>query len=214
MFNLMSHVANQSKYTRRYHPHHLLAQYVINQIDTLELRSQDIIKKMGYPLKHTIPACERLRHVLSSKFLGLDGSYIDKYFTADEFLATLFSVLDIPYEPFADDIAQIKHDLVNPPKSLCTYSLRAEIDFEFVNANWMVRCGVSRLAHIRLPNDFAEMNKAKRTSIIKNAIYDHYQQYVSGLPYDGVIKGYQLIAEQNNEVIETIAYGLPKSSNV
>lgn len=214
MFNIMSHIANPSQYTRRYHPRHLLAQYAINQIATLELRSQDIVSAMGYPLKHTIPACDRLRHVLSHRYLGLDSSYMDKYFTADEFLAKLFAVLEIPYQPFAEDIAQIKHDLVNPPKSLCTYSLRAEIDFEFVNANWMVRCGVSRLAHIRLPNDFSEMNKEKRTSIIKDAIYDHYQQYVSGLPYDGVIKSYQLIAEQNNEVIETIAYGLPKSSNV
>ena len=214
MFDIMSHITNQSKYTRRYQPRHSLAKYIIDQIELSELRPQNIVKKMGYPLKHTIPACDRLRHVLCNRYLGLDGSYMDKYFTADEFLATLFSVLDIPYETFADDIAQIKHDLVNHPKSLCTYSLRAEIDFEFVNANWMVRCGVSRLAHIRLPNDFSEMNKAKRTSIIKDAIYDHYQQYVSGLPYDGVIKSYQLIAEQNNEVIETIAYGLPKSSNV
>jgi hypothetical protein len=210
----MSHIINQSKYTRRYQPRHSLAKYIIDQIELSELRPQNIVKEMGYPTKHTIPACDRLRHVLCNRYLGLDGSYMDKYLTADEFLAKLFEVLEIPYQPFAEDIAQIKHDLVNPPKSLCTYSLRAEIDFEFVNANWMVRCGVSRLAHIRLPNDFSEMNKAKRTSIIKDAIYDHYQQYVSGLPYDGVIKSYQLIAEQNNEVIETIAYGLPKSSNV
>lgn len=63
----------------------ILAQYAINQIATLELRSQDIVKAMGYPLKHTMPGCKRLRHVLSNKHLGLDGSYIDKYFTADEF---------------------------------------------------------------------------------------------------------------------------------
>lgn len=113
MFNIMNHIANQSKYTRHYHPRHLLAQYAINQIATLELRSQDIVKAMGYPLKHTMPACERLRHVLSNKYLGLDGSYIDKYFTADEFLTTLFTVLELPHTPFVDDIAQIKNDLAH-----------------------------------------------------------------------------------------------------
>ena len=113
MFNIMSHITNQSKYTRRYHPRHLLAQYAINQIATLELGSQDIVKAMGYPLKHTMPACERLRHVLSNKYLGLDGSYVDKYFTADVFLAKLFAVLDIPYASFAEDIKQIKYDVVH-----------------------------------------------------------------------------------------------------
>lgn len=112
MFNIMSHIANQSKYTRHYHPRHLLAQYAINQIATLELRPQDIVKAMGYPIKHTIPACERLRHVLSNKYLGLDSSYLDKYFTADEFLIALFTVLEIPHAPFAEDIAQIKDGIV------------------------------------------------------------------------------------------------------
>ena len=57
----MSQSTHPSKYTRRYQPCHPLAQYAITQIDILELRAQDIIKAMGYPLKHTIPACERLR---------------------------------------------------------------------------------------------------------------------------------------------------------
>ena len=80
VFNIMSHIANPSKYTRRYHPRQSLAQYIINQIESLELRPQDIVKQMGYPLKHTIPAYDRLRHVLSNKHLGLDGSYMDKSF--------------------------------------------------------------------------------------------------------------------------------------
>jgi len=77
----MSQSANPSKYTRRYHPRHPLAQYAITQIDTLELCAQDIVKAMGYSIKYTIPACDRLRHVLSNKHLGLDGSYMDKCFT-------------------------------------------------------------------------------------------------------------------------------------
>ena len=101
----MSQSAQPSKFTRRFQPCHPLAQYVIAQIDTLEYRAQYIVKTMGYPLKHTMPACERLRHVLSNKHLGLDGSYMDKYFSAEEFLAKLFSVLDLPYEPFAEDIS-------------------------------------------------------------------------------------------------------------
>ena len=215
MFNLMSHVANQSKYTRRYHPHHLLAQYVINQIDTLELRSQAIIKKMGYPQKHTIPACERLRHVLSSKFLGLDGSYIDKYFTADEFLATLFSVLDIPYQPFAEDIAQIKYGLTNDTDATPSYRLRAEVDFEFASgAHWMSHGAASRFAQVTLPNDFAKLNKVARESVIQESICEHYQQYEGNLPYNGTIKGYRLTIEQDNHVIDRAEYGLPKSSSI
>lgn len=136
MSNIMSHTANQSKYTRRYHPRHPLAQYIINQIDGLELRPQDIIKAMSYPLKHTMPACERLRHVLSSKYLGLDDSYIDKCFTADEFLVELFAVLKIPYAPFAEDIAQIKNDLAPEPSSLPDYRLRAEVEFDFNDSDW------------------------------------------------------------------------------
>ena len=135
----MSHSTNQSKYTRRYHPRHPLAQYAITQIDMLELRAQDIIKTMGYPLKHTIPACERLRHVLSNKHLGLDGSYIDKYFTVDEFLAKLFIVLELTYEPFAEDIAQIKYQLAHLPNDSPKYSLRAQVDFELGSAQWMSR---------------------------------------------------------------------------
>ncbi|MFK3991289.1 MULTISPECIES: hypothetical protein [unclassified Psychrobacter] len=135
----MSHIANQSKYTRHYHPRHLLAQYAINQIATLELRSQDIVKAMGYPIKHTIPACERLRHVLSNKYLGLDGSYMDKYFTADEFLIALFTVLEIPHAPFAEDIAQIKdaaeHDNKNSSYGSVSngYQQMSEQDYEMVD---------------------------------------------------------------------------------
>ena len=212
MFNIMSHIANQSKYTRHYHPRHLLAQYAINQIATLELRSQDIIKAMGYPIKHTMPACERLRHVLSNKYLGLDDSYIDKYFTADEFLVALFTVLEIPHTPFAEDIAQIKDDLAHYPNHLPKYSLQAEVDFEFTaGANWMSRGAASRLAHIRLPDGFAKLNESERASVVKKSIYEHYQQYEGNLPYDGMIKGYQLITEQHNEVVNSVKYGLPKS---
>lgn len=214
MFNLMSHVANQSKYTRRYYPHHFLAQYAINQIDTLELRSQDIVKKMGYPLKHTIPACERLRHVLSSRFLGLDGSYIDKYFTADEFLVKLFAVIEMPYQPFAEDMSQIKYDLAHYLNAVPQYSLQADIDFEFSGTNWISHGNAARLAHIRLPDDFSELKEVARTSIVKEKIYKHHQQYASDLPYKGVIKGYRLIVERNNGVVKSIVYGLPKSSDV
>ena len=212
MFNIMSHIANQSKYTRHYYPRHLLAQYAINQIATLELRSQDIVKAMGYPIKHTIPACERLRHVLSNKYLGLDGSYLDKYFTADEFLVALFTVLEIPHVPFAEDIAQIKDDLTHYPSQLPKYRLRAEIDFEFTeSANWISRSAASRLANIQLPDEFAKLNESERASIVKKSIAKHHQQYEGNLPYDGLIKSYQLITERHNEVIDSVKYGLPKS---
>ena len=215
MFNIMSHIANQSQYTRRYHPRHLLAQYAINQIATLELRSQDIVSAMGYPIKHTIPACDRLRHVLSHRYLGLDSSYMDKYFTADEFLAKLFVVLEIPYQPFAEDIAQIKNDLTNHSTTLPRYSLRAEVDFTFTSVdNWVSRGNAARLAHIRLPDGFAKLDDVQRKSVIQDSICEHYQQYEGSLPYEGVIKGYRLTIEQNNHVVDHADYGLPKSSSI
>ena len=214
MFNTMNYTVNQSPYTRRYHPRHPLAQYAINQIDTLELRSQDIIKAMRYPLKHTMPACDRLRHVLSNKHLGLDGSYSDKYFTADEFLIKLFEVLEIPHEPFAEDIAQIKYDLAHSPNPLPKYSLRAHAEFEFNDANWMSRVEALRLANVHLPHGFADLNEAARDVIVKDNICKHYRQYEGHLPYEGIIKGYRLIIEQNNKVVDRVEYGLPKSSSV
>jgi hypothetical protein len=211
----MSHIANQSRYTRRYHPRHSLAQYIINQIESLELRPQDIARRMGYPLKHTIPAYDRLRHVLSNKHLGLDGSYMDKYFTADEFLAKLFAVLEIPYQPFAEDVAQIKYDLVHYPDNLPKYSLRADVYFTFTSAdNWMSRGAASRFAQVHLSSDFTKLDKAERESLIQESICEHYQQYEGNLPYDGIIKGYRLTIEQNNHVIDRAEYGLPKSSSI
>ncbi len=126
----MSYVTKPSKFTRCYHPSHPLAQYIIHQIDALELRPQDIIKAMQYPLKHTMPACERLRHVLSNQHLGLDASYIDKYFTADAFLEMLLTVLKLPYEAFAEDIAQIKSGLAHYSNAVPRYSLQAQVGFD------------------------------------------------------------------------------------
>ncbi len=100
-----------SRYTRHYQPRHLLAKRIIEQIESLELRPQNIIQQMGYSSKHTIPACDRLRHVLSNQYLGLDGSYIDARFTAERFLEALLSVVDIAYETIEDDIAHLQYQL-------------------------------------------------------------------------------------------------------
>lgn len=211
----MSQSANQSKYTRRYHPRHPLAQYAITQIDTLELCAQDIVKAMGYSIKYTIPACDRLRHVLSNKHLGLDGSYMDKCFTADEFLAKLFLVLELPYERFAEDIAQIKYELAHCPQPQPRYRLQADVDYKFTGgANWMSRWGVSFLEQVRLPSGFAKLDEAARKAVIKQGIREHYRQHDGQLPYDGIIKDYRLIVEQQDEVVDKIEYGLPKSSSV
>lgn len=210
----MKYTTNQSKYIRRYHPRHTLAQYAVNQIDILKLCSQDIVKAMGYPLKHTIPACDRLRHVLSHRHLGLDGSYSDKYFTAEAFLEKLFAVLEIPYAPFAEDIIKIKYDVAHSHRSLPIYSLRAQVMFAFGDANWLARSQAERLADVPLPDRFAELNDAERDSIIKESIGEHYQQYEGNLPFDGIIKGYRLTTEQKNETVDKVEYGLPKSSSV
>jgi len=100
-----------SIYTRHYQPRHLLALQIIQQIHKLELRPQHITQKMGYLPKHTLPACERLRHVLSNQYLGLDGSYIDGRFTAEEFLAKLLLVVEIAYETVEDDLTHIQYQL-------------------------------------------------------------------------------------------------------
>lgn len=211
----MSQSSNPSKYTRRYQPCHPLAQYVIAQIDTLEYRAQDIVKAMDYPLKHTMPACERLRHVLSNKHLGLDGSYRDKYFTADEFLAKLFLVLDLPYEPFAEDIAQIKDEIAQGSKPQPQYRLHADVDFNFDgNANWLSRWGASLWTHVDLPIGFAKLEEAARKSIIKERIRTHYQERGANVPYDGTIKGYRLIIELQDKEVERFEYDLPKSKSV
>lgn len=157
----MSHSSSQSKYTRRYHPQHSLAQYIITQIDTQQLRAQDIIKAMGYPLGHTIPACERLRHVLCNRYLGLDGSYMDKYFTADAFLVRLFLIIELPYESFVKDIDQIKYELAHYSDFSPKYRLRAEVDFEFDSANWM--SGDANKSHrLIVEQDRAEIDKMER----------------------------------------------------
>ncbi len=157
----MSHSSSQSKYTRRYHPRHPLAQYLISQIETMQLRAPDIIKAMGYPLGHTIPACERLRHVLCNRYLALDSSYMDKYFTADAFLAKLFAVLDLPYEPFVEDIAQIKYQLAHLPNYSPKYSLRAEVDSEFNSAQWMSG-DATKNQQLIVEQDRAEVDKVER----------------------------------------------------
>jgi len=135
--NITSRAVSQSVYTCRYRPCHPLAQYIINQINTLQMRPQDIIRAMGYAVKHSIPACERLRHVLSNQYLGLDGSYMDASFTADEFLAKLFSVLKISYEAFAEDIDQIKHELAYQSKPSHDLCLKADDSYDFGHSNWM-----------------------------------------------------------------------------
>ena len=211
----MSQSAQPSKFTRRFQPCHPLAQYVIAQIDTLEYRAQYIVKTMGYPLKHTMPACERLRHVLSNKHLGLDGSYMDKYFSAEEFLAKLFSVLDLPYEPFAEDIAQIKDEIAQGAAPQPRYRLYADVDFKFDdNANWLSRWGAALWTQVDLPSGFAKLDEAARKAVIKQGIREHYRQHDGQLPYDGIIKGYCFIVEQQDEVVGKIEYGLPKSSSV
>ena len=205
--------AAHSKYTRCYRPRHSLAQSIIMQIDKRQQRPQDIVKAMGYPLKHTIPACDRLRHVLSSATLGLDGSYIDAYFTPDSFLEKLFVVLEMNAEAFEEDIAQIKYRLSHPRQPLPSYSLQAEVDFTFNgSSNWLSRWGASLSTHVHLPSGFAKLSEAEREALIKKSIREHYRQYEGNVPYDGVLKGYKLTIMQNDEMVDKVRYKLPSST--
>jgi len=212
MSNIKSQNSDQSKYSRRYSPRHPLAKYAVSQIGKLQLRAQDIVHTMGYSHKHTIPACDRLRHVLSSDILGLNDTDVDIYFTANEFLKALLVVLDIRYQPFQADIAQIEYDLAHYPYPLPRYSLRADVDFTFSGgANWMSRGVASSKANAYLPKNIAKMNESEREPIVQKCIDEHYKKYHGNLPYDGVIKGYRLITKQRNEIIDRVEYELPES---
>lgn len=127
-----------SVYTRRYQPRHPLAQHAIRQIDAKQLRPQDIIRAMGYPLRHTLPACERLRHVLSDRYLGLDNSYVDSYFSAPDFLTTLLAVLDLSCDDFEDDIARIQYNVEHLSRPLQASAISAKSHFDFESVTWQV----------------------------------------------------------------------------
>ena len=188
-----------SKFTNRYSPCHSLAKDAVNQIGKLELKAQDIVKAMGYSQKHTTPACDRLRHVLSSEMLGLNNNEVDTYFTAHEFLRALLVVLNIQYEPFAGDIAQIEYDLAHYPYPLPRYSLRADVDFIWSDgANWMSRGVASSKAKVYLPKDIAKMSDAERELVIQNCMREHYKKHNGNLPYNGIINGYLLIIRQGD----------------
>ena len=211
MSNMNRQNLTYSKYTSRYSPCHPLAKHAVSQIIKLALRPQDIVKAMGYSQQNTIPACDRLRHVLSSDILGLNGSDVDTYFTAHEFLRALLVVLDIPYEPFADTIAQIEYELAHYPYPLPQYRLRAVIDFKFTaGANWMSRGVAASKANVYLPDYIAKMNESERDLIVQKCIHAHYKKYKGNLPYSGEINGYRLSVKQRNAIINRIEYGLPE----
>ena len=65
-----------------------------------------------------------------------------------------------------------------------------------------------------MPSEFAKLDEANRKAVIKQGIREHYRQHDGQLPYNGIIKGYRLIVEQQDEVVDKIEYGLPKSSSV
>ncbi len=210
MSNIKVQYSEQSKYTRRYTPRHPLAKYAVSQIGKLELRAQDIVQTMGYSSAHAIAACDRLRHVLSSEILGLNDTAVDTHFTAHEFLRDLLLVLDIAYKPYADDIAQIEYDLAHYPYPLPRYSLRADVDFVWSGgANWMSRGVASSKANACLPENIAKMNDTEREAIVQQCIEEHYKKYYGQLPYEGVIKSYQLIVKQQDEIIKRVEYRLP-----
>lgn len=66
---------------------------------------------MGYPKKHTFAATDRLRYVLCSKNLGLDGSYIDPFYSSQEFVLELFRILQVTPEQYIEEIESIRQTL-------------------------------------------------------------------------------------------------------
>lgn len=96
------------QYTRRYTPKCDLAQLIVDQMSQQQLRASQLVKNMGYPSKHTIAAIDRLRSVLCSPNLGLDGSYIDAYYDARGFITTLCEILEIESEYYQQQISQLQ----------------------------------------------------------------------------------------------------------
>lgn len=103
--------ANTFQYAPRYTPKCPLATLAVQQIILLHLRSSDIVKAMGYPKKHTFAATDRLRYVLCSKNLGLDGSYIDPFYSSHEFVLELFRILQVTPEQYIEEIELIHETL-------------------------------------------------------------------------------------------------------
>lgn len=103
--------ANAFQYAPRYTPKCPLATLAVQQIILLHLRSSDIVKAMGYPKKHTFAATDRLRYVLCSKNLGLDGSYIDPFYNSHDFVLELFRILQVMPEQYVEEIESIRQTL-------------------------------------------------------------------------------------------------------
>ena len=201
-------------FTRQIIPQHPLAKLAIEQIQTQNesqsLRAQDILKAMGYQPKNLIQAYDRLRHVLCSPNLGLDNSYYDFRYSANEFLQALFAVLDIVPEQYQLQLEQIKQELESYAKRP-RYSLRAVIDFDFSTSranNWLTKMGVIRFYELDLPSEFYRVEPSEQHHIVQPLIQAHYQQYHDTLPYHGIIKGYVLRVERGEE-IEQVTYEIP-----
>lgn len=103
-----SSTSNTFRYAPKYTPKCTLAVLAIEQIITLQLRSTDIVRAMGYPKQHTFAATDRLRYVLCSASLGLDGSYIDPFYDANDFLETLFDILKLSPKQYRAEMEALR----------------------------------------------------------------------------------------------------------
>lgn len=99
------------KYTRRYHPKCDLAELIVATMNEQHLGASKLTKAMGYPAKHSIAAIDRLRHVLCSANLGLDGSYIDAYYDSEDFVINLCELLAVDQIYYQQQIDQIMSSL-------------------------------------------------------------------------------------------------------
>lgn len=183
-----------------------LAQLLYHTIEQSKLSLQTIVQKMGYQPKNILQACDRLRHVIGSDYLGLDNSYYDFRFSSLEFLQALFNALNIQPEQYQDELNKLQNHLQSKQqaiKNTPSYLLRADIDFDFSNSanNWLTKMGVAKFYQLTLPDDFAYLDKPQQENIIKFCIRQHYQQYKHNLPYHGIIKGYRLIVDDNKQKV-------------
>ena len=172
-----------------------LLQLIDAQISALALSPQEIVSRMGYAQSRYEQTCQRLQQVLSSDSLGLADAHYDFKYDGKGFLVALCRVLDIApaqYQPLLDEI---EADV----QQRASYRLRAKISFESGGASAISLMVLNRFLYQDLPADFYRMNEVEQRRVAYEYAQAHYQRHGDGLPYNGTIRGYELVCSKASD---------------
>lgn len=141
VFIIMSQSAQPSKFTRRFQPCHPLAQLRHRANRYVRISRAIYCQNHGLPLKHTMLLANACVMCCPISIFGLDGSYMDKYFSAEEeFLAKVIFGTRFALWAICRRCAQIKDEIAQGTAPQPRYRLQANVDFKFDdNANWLSR---------------------------------------------------------------------------